>query len=281
MRTTHGRSSIRYDRPEADVLCRFHPDRALNWHDYTDAWLHFDLGRVLDIGCGRGVLLRRLADRASELWGVDIDEERVAQTRRADEIQTRLLKPGQPLPFDDESFDTVTITEVIEHVPDERSVLAECARVLVPGGKLLLTTPHRGLLTFLDPGNFKFMAPGLHRFIHRTVLRQPEYYEQRFGESRRKEKGMVADFSVDQEGWHRHYRYAEIARLTPADLELLAHAVYFPAFRGLWAVMLGLRVLTRGRVQDLPWPFSWMYRRLSRVRSGLGDQLVMLFVKRR
>jgi SAM-dependent methyltransferase len=256
------------------------PGRALHWHDFADAWLDFPLGRVLDYGCGRGKFLNRIASRATGVCGVDVDADKVADAEEGLEERLVHAEPGASLPFADESFDTVVTMEVIEHVADERAFLSEASRVLVPGGKLLLTTPHKGLLTFLDPGNFKFVAPRLHRLIQRRVLRRPEYYEATFGSARQAKKGMVADFTTDQRPWHRHYRYGEIRALAPKELETVAWAVYFPAFRALWSVALALRVMTFGLVRRLPPPLSHLYRYLSRRQSLHGDQLVVLFEKR-
>jgi len=265
--------------PKMEALASFAPERPLHWTDYADLWLNFPLGRVLDYGCANGDFLRRIADRAAECTGVDIDPERIAEADP--EIRSRLvvLDPDWPLPFDDGSFDTVVILEVIEHVRDERTVFKELARVLAPGGRLLLTTPHKGLLTFLDPGNFKFAVPRIHRFIHRTILRRKDFYEDRFGGERRAKLGMVADFTIDQNPWHRHYRFEEIRSRAPANLQPLAWAVYFPAFRALWSLQLALKVLTFGCVQTLPRLLSSAYRRLSRRENRWGDQLVILFEK--
>ncbi len=268
-----------YDRPSPEAIAALNPGRALLWYDYADAWLNFPLGRVLDCGCGEGDFLRRIADRCTERWGADIDPDRVRTTGAHGDIQVRPIVPGEPLPFADGFFDTVIIMEVIEHVADERAVLAELARVLRPGGRLLLTTPHRGLLTFIDPGNFKFLVPGLHRFIHRTVLRRKAYYEQRFGSARRVERGMVADFTTDQSPWHRHYSYEQIRALAPTELQTLAWAAYSPAFRALWSLRLVLQVLTFGRLRRLPWPLNRLSAHLSRRQSRTGDQLLVMFEK--
>jgi len=269
-----------FEVPTRESLGSHAPDRHLLWYDYAELWLSFPLGRVLDYGCGNGAFLQRLAARGADCTGVDIDAERVAVG--VPEVRHRLtaIQPDEPLPFPNGSFDTVVILEVIEHVRDERAVLSELGRVLAPGGHLLLTTPHKGLLTFLDPGNVKFVMPRLHRFIHRTLLRRKAYYEQRFGDARRSNQGMIADFTVDQDPWHRHYRFEEIRSRAPAELSPVAWAVYFPAFRALWSLRLALNSLTFGRVQQLPWPLSAAYRRLSRYQSNWGDQLVVLFEKK-
>lgn len=91
---------------------------------------------------------------------------------------------------------------------------------------------------------------------------------------------MVADFTVDQKPWHRHYRYRQIRALVPEELETIGWGAYFPAFRAIWSAGLVLKVMTRGWVQNLPPPLEWMNKRFSRWQTTLGDQLVILFQKR-
>ena len=274
------RTATGYRAPADTLLAELHPERHLYWHDYADAWLNFPLGKVLDYGCGKGKFLKRIADRADECWGVDIDSDVVAEAGRRAGINALQIAPGQPLPFADEEFDTVISMEVIEHAADERALLREYARVLTPGGKLLLTTPHRGLLTFLDPGNIQFVAPDLHRFVQCTILGKQDYYQERFGSVRKSEQGMIADFILDQSPWHRHYAYKQIRTLAPDELRTLTWTVYYPAYRALWTLSLVLRVLAFGRVRQLPQPLRWLNNRLSRLRSPAGDQLIVLFEKK-
>ena len=119
----------------------------------------------------------------------------------------------------------------------------------------------------------------MHRFIHCTLLRRKAYYEKRFGAARKAATGMFADFSVDQSPWHRHYRYEAIRTLVPQELETVARAVYFPAFRALWSFRLALSVMSFGRLRNLPMPLNWLDKRWSRRETLLGDQLVILFEK--
>ena len=280
LQTRHDTDEASAPPPSASALRAMAPGRRLIWYDYVDAWLNHPLGRVLDYGCSKGGFLRRISARCTERWGIDIDPDRVSEAGQVEGVGARLLTPGKPMPFEDGSFDTAIIMEVIEHVPDERAVLQDLARVLKPGGKLVLTTPHKGLLTFLDPGNVKFAAPGLHRFVHCTLLRRKAYYEARFGPSRRSSKGMIADFSVDQRPWHRHYTYADIRALAPDELRTVGWRVYYPGFRALWCVRHVLRILTLGWLKSLPWPLGALDRRLSRMESLRGDQLVIMFEKR-
>ncbi|MDB4932248.1 MAG: hypothetical protein JWM10_4732 [Myxococcaceae bacterium] len=269
----------RYEPLSRENLREIHPSRPLGWHDYAEAWLDGPLGRFLDYGCGAGIFLRRVADRCEECWGVDMDAGAMGPEGSIPGARFRTVAPGEALPFPDGYFDTIAALEVVEHVASERLMLTELARVLKPGGRLLLTTPHRGWLTWLDPANFKFMLPSAHRLIHRTVLRDEGYYESRFGEARR-QSGMLADFSLDQDPWHRHYHFDELAGHVPDSLVVERWATYYPGMRASWTAEIVLRVLTRGRVATAPRWLHALKNRASR-REGLGgDQLVVAFRRR-
>lgn len=100
--------------------------------------------RVLDVGCGTGFLLRMLADRlpgAEVLAGVDPAAGMIAvATSMAREPKIRLSTGvAEELPYPDRSFDLVVATTSFDHWEDQGKGLAECARVLVPGGHLVLT----------------------------------------------------------------------------------------------------------------------------------------------
>jgi SAM-dependent methyltransferase len=262
-------------------LRRLHPERVLHWHEYAEAWLHPPLGVFLDYGCGDCTFLQSVQEECRQAWGVDVDTERFPAAEALGRARVQGIDPRAPLPFADDTFDTITILDVIEHVADDDAVLRELTRVLKPGGRLLLTTPHRGLLTFLDPGNVKFAAPRLHRFVHVYVLRRPDYYEARFGRTRRAGRQMVGDFTLDQEPWHRHYSYEQIRKRAPQELETVAWAAFFPGMRTLWCAAILLKIATRGRLaHDTHAAFTWLERPLSRVCTRLGDQLVVLFRKR-
>jgi ubiquinone/menaquinone biosynthesis C-methylase UbiE len=100
--------------------------------------------RILDVGCGTGYLLRRLADRcpdAAELIGVDPARAMIAAARAAaagDRLQW-LEGTAEELPFPEGSFDLVVSTTSFDHWADQQAGLRECARVLTPGGRLVLT----------------------------------------------------------------------------------------------------------------------------------------------
>lgn len=97
-------------------------------------------GRLLDIGCGSGDWLRLMKARGWCVEGVDLDEAAVANANsRGLSVQCGTV---HDLNCPDAHFDAVTLNQVIEHVPDPVAVLAECRRILKPGGHLILYTPN-------------------------------------------------------------------------------------------------------------------------------------------
>lgn len=98
-------------------------------------------GNVLDIGCGSGVLSRRLVDHGWNTYGMDISFEGVRKYRLKG-LKGVVCDAEMNLPFRDELFDTVWISEVIEHMVDYRSLLMEIRRVLKRHGRVYLTTPN-------------------------------------------------------------------------------------------------------------------------------------------
>ncbi|HVU04055.1 MAG TPA: class I SAM-dependent methyltransferase [Polyangiaceae bacterium] len=108
--------------------------------------------RVLDLGCNVGYGTELLSETASQVVGVDLSPAVVAAARKrvhAPNVEFRLL-PDPRLPFPDGSFELVASFQVIEHVPEPASYLAEIRRVLVPGGHAIFTTPNAAIR--IDPG---------------------------------------------------------------------------------------------------------------------------------
>jgi SAM-dependent methyltransferase len=102
-------------------------------------------GRVLDAGCGGGGMPVSFAEEARSVAAIDLTSRfRDAGTRLAAERGVRnvsfAVADGMFLPFRGESFDLVLSHAVIEHVADAGRYLRECRRVLVPGGRMFLST---------------------------------------------------------------------------------------------------------------------------------------------
>jgi N-acetylglucosaminyldiphosphoundecaprenol N-acetyl-beta-D-mannosaminyltransferase len=96
--------------------------------------------RVLDLGCGNGCYTEELARRAEFVCGIDLHMPHLQAFQQA---IPRAQGKAEQLPFASDSFDAVTMIEVLEHTNCDTQVLAECFRVLKPGGLLVLFVPNK------------------------------------------------------------------------------------------------------------------------------------------
>ena len=131
-------------RVEYDALARSYERR---WRRYLDvssartlaALAPRDHERILDAGCGTGLLLRRIAARApgAQLVGIDLT---LAMLRQADRtVSDFVLGDVRRLPFDDGTLDAVVLASVLQYLPDPNLALAEAARALRPDGRVVMT----------------------------------------------------------------------------------------------------------------------------------------------
>ncbi len=131
-------------RVEYDALAKSYERR---WRRYLDISSAHTLAvleprdheRILDAGCGTGLLLRRIAASApgAQLVGIDLT---LAMLRQADRtVSDLVLGDVGRLPFDDGSMDAVVLASVLQYLPDPNLALAEASRVLRPGGRVVMT----------------------------------------------------------------------------------------------------------------------------------------------
>jgi ubiquinone/menaquinone biosynthesis C-methylase UbiE len=129
-------------------------------------------GRTLEVGSGTGINLHHYGPEVTELVLSEPDPHMVALLRRkagrSDRPATVVQAPAEALPFEDASFDAVTLVYVLCTVPDPGAALREIARVLKPGGRLLfiehVRAPDPGLARWQDRlhGPWKVFANGCH-----------------------------------------------------------------------------------------------------------------------
>jgi glycosyltransferase involved in cell wall biosynthesis/ubiquinone/menaquinone biosynthesis C-methylase UbiE len=117
---------------------------------------------VLDCGCGMGFYLMTMGKlRNLNLVGVDGDVGRLDWAERERVPATLTSVDIHDMPFADNSFDKVLMTEVLEHLADDRAALREVFRILKPGGILALSVPHANYPFLWDPINKTIEALGL------------------------------------------------------------------------------------------------------------------------
>ena len=110
--------------------------------------------KVLDVGCGGGILAEAMAQRGAQVTGIDMGEAPLAVTR------LHQLESGVSVEYEQSTaeefaeqhagtFDVVTCLEMLEHVPDPGSVIRACTRLLKPGGQVFFSTINRNPKSFL------------------------------------------------------------------------------------------------------------------------------------
>lgn len=110
--------------------------------------------KVLDVGCGGGILAESLASRGGLVTGIDMGEAplavaRLHQLESGVSVDYRHITAEQLAAEQPGSFDIVTCMEMLEHVPDPGSVVAACARLCRPGGSLYFSTLNRNPKSYL------------------------------------------------------------------------------------------------------------------------------------
>lgn len=93
--------------------------------------------RLLEVGCGRGHLLRVMQDAGAKAAGIDLNPQAIAQGVAND----MRVASATSLPFPDAHFDGLVSVHAIEHLPELDAALAEMVRVVRPGGRMLLIYP--------------------------------------------------------------------------------------------------------------------------------------------
>ncbi len=110
--------------------------------------------RVIDVGCGGGILAESMAKRGAEVSGIDMGEAplsvaRLHQLESGVEVDYRRMTAEQAAAEEAAGYDVVTCMEMLEHVPDPGSVIAACATLVKPGGQVFFSTINRNPKSYL------------------------------------------------------------------------------------------------------------------------------------
>jgi ubiquinone/menaquinone biosynthesis C-methylase UbiE len=220
-------------------------------HKLAFDWLPAGCQRVLDGGCAFGYGTAPLAAKAKIVCGCDPSPELIERARKnCPGIQFEIC-PLEKMPYADESFDAITLTDVLEHVADEKTALDEMFRVLKPGGRLIITTPHKGLFGFMDPDNYAWHLRTNFPRLHRRLFRMKH--------------GRDPVPKVGYESKHRHYSLGDLTALLKGSA-FNGHFEIEKVFRGgLFCYVFGsnlfefLSVLTGARFA------GWLLRPLGKL----------------
>ncbi|MDO8847903.1 MAG: methyltransferase domain-containing protein [Coriobacteriia bacterium] len=145
----------------------------------------------LDVGCGFGGLLIALGATGAELHGVDLAESRLQRASQniAAHGSRATLHAGSAtaLPFAREMFSAVCLSEVLEHIPEPDAAIAEARRILVPGGRLVVTVPNQEnirMVTCMHCGEASPLNGHLHSFDCAALAARMEAHGLRVTECR-------------------------------------------------------------------------------------------------
>ncbi len=140
-----------------DLEGEFGPLHAINplRFDWIDGIAPLNGRRVLDVGCGGGILADAMARKGADVLGIDLAEKslKVAQLHALEagtphiayrQVAAEALAEDMPA-----AFDTVTCMEMLEHVPDPASIVRACAQLAKPGGWVFFSTINRNPKSFL------------------------------------------------------------------------------------------------------------------------------------
>jgi len=130
-------------------------------HDINPLRLNFILSavdinnkKIIDVGCGGGILSESMAAKAAVVTGIDLGESTL-DVAKLHSLESGITVNYQRISAEDmaqsnaESFDVVTCMELLEHVPDPSSIVAACAALVKPGGRIFFSTINRTPKSYL------------------------------------------------------------------------------------------------------------------------------------
>ena len=223
-----------------------------HWHRYHFASAWTAGKRVLDVACGEGYGSALLARTAAEVTGVDVSPAAIAHARGAyaERSNLRFVEAScTKLPLADASVDVAVTFETIEHIEGQEAFVDELARVLVPGGLLVLSCPNK--LEYTDRRGFRneyhvkelyrdeLEALVKRRFAHLAWYGQkPTFYSVIAPEAHAAEGRLVevdeADPAAARPALDAPLYYLVTASRDPATLAVLAPPLHVLSDRGDW-----------------------------------------------
>lgn len=122
--------------------------------NYIDERANLQGKRVVDVGCGGGILAESMAQRGADVTGIDLAEAALTVARlhaldSAIDVNYEMIAAEDMAARQPGEFDVVTCLEMLEHVPDPASTVAACAQMVKPGGQVFFSTLNRNPKSWL------------------------------------------------------------------------------------------------------------------------------------
>jgi len=139
-----------------DLNSEFKPLHAINplRLNWIDGLVSLKGKRVLDVGCGGGILSESIFFKGAEVVGIDLGEKainvaKLHQLESGAKVDYQYIAVEQLAVQQPASFDVVTCMEMLEHVPDPAAIIAACAKLVKPGGSVFFSTINRNPKAYL------------------------------------------------------------------------------------------------------------------------------------
>ena len=122
--------------------------------NYIDQIVGLQDKRVLDVGCGGGILSESMFYKGADVTGIDLGEKalnvaKLHQLESGAKVSYQLISVEELAAKEPASFDVVTCMEMLEHVPDPAAIVAACAKLVKPGGSVFFSTINRNPKAYL------------------------------------------------------------------------------------------------------------------------------------
>jgi 2-polyprenyl-6-hydroxyphenyl methylase/3-demethylubiquinone-9 3-methyltransferase len=181
--------------------------------------------RLLDVGCGGGILCEAMAQRGARVSGIDMGESplAVAELHKLEsgvEVNYRQLTAEDLAEREAGQYDIVTCLEMLEHVPDPASVISACAKLAKPGGHLYFSTINR------NPKAYLFAVVGA-EYLLNLLPKGTHEYDKFIKPSEMAQCIRQAGLLMDDITGMTYNPLTKVYRLNPSDVTInyLVHAV--------------------------------------------------------
>jgi len=144
--------------------------------NYIDGLVHLAGKKVLDVGCGGGILAEAMAQRGADVTGIDMGQANL-NTAKLHALESGVNVDYQCIAVEElaeqqpDSFDVVTCLEMLEHVPDPLSIIQACSKLVKPGGQVIFSTINR------NPKSYAFAIIGAEYLLRLVPTGTHDYHK--------------------------------------------------------------------------------------------------------